>query len=111
MKEPSFDLEWRTYLNGPSGPGTLSQQEELLLRCLKAATSVAELVQVFNAASDTLGMSGVRSPALKRMIPLVATKAEAERVYALASKRGSMGLVFRTVEPLARAKLATFTTS
>ena len=109
MTTETFETVWRLWMNGPSGFGTLDQQEQLLRRCTKAATTLSELIQVFNAASETIGIAGVRSPALKKMIGLIQNENEARRVYALASRRSQQGFVFKTLEPEAKKKLASFT--
>ena len=108
--ELSFETAWSRWINGPSGFHSLDEQEGLLKRCIKAATTVDELIQVFNAASQTIGINGIRPPALKKMISLIKTEEEARRVYALANKRSFQGLVFKKLQPEAKKKLESFAT-
>ena len=106
--EQTFEDAWRKYLNGPSGYESHLRQEELLRGCTQAATTIGELVQIFNAATDAKGVVGVRPATLKKMIDLTQTLEDAKRVYSYASKRVSNRYLFPTLEPQAKAKLSSF---
>lgn len=100
-----FEKAWRGWVNSPDDP---DRQRQLLRECTKAATTINELVQVFITASETRGMSGIRSPALKKMLDLIQTESQAKIVYALASKRSEHGYIFKKIEPEAKKKLEGF---
>lgn len=105
-----FEEAWRRYVNGPEGFRDMDAQDQLMKDCLSAATTIDQMIRVFNASySDPgAGMSGIRSRALKKMIDTISTRADAERVYALASKRGPRGYVFPAAHKAVKAKLDNF---
>jgi Mor family transcriptional regulator len=105
----TFEMAWRRFVNTPIDRDRLVQQEELLCECIKVATTISELTEVFHAATEILGIERVRPPALKKMIQLVKTKEDAGRVYVLASKRGPKGYVFPVCHLQAKKKLESFT--
>lgn len=106
----SFEDAWRRYVN--LATTTQDEADELLYDCLEAATTIDEMVQVFNVFYNDRGAqdSEIRPRALQKMIETVQTREEAERVYKLASKRSSHGLVFPSRYREAKAKLESFTT-
>lgn len=107
--ELTFETAWRLWINGPSDFHRLDEQQAALRRCLRAASTIDELMQVCTAASQTQGIEGICSPALRKMIDLIGTKEEAQRVYIIAGRRSQQGFMYRTLQPLVKEKLDSFT--
>lgn len=106
-----FEEAWKRYVNSSGA----EQSTRLVNAALRAATTIDEMVRVFNAfhSDPDLVESGIRSNALKKMIAAVQTKEDAERVYALASKRGDGpgGYLFHVRQKEAKVKLDSFATT
>ena len=81
--------------------------DKLLLDCVTAATTVDELVWVFQTTFDEGPSRGVRSAALTKAVELSRTAADARRVYPLATRRlkGRTRYVWPKVAKLAEEKL------
>lgn len=107
-RQLSFDDAWSSYINGSTD---ISEQDWLLRRCVKAATTIDELTRVFQATFNAPGSDGVRSPALKKMLEFVQTADEAKAVYVLAGARNRYGFIFPAREKEAKAKLQSLATT
>jgi hypothetical protein len=99
-----FDALFRQHINSSN------TDLDLLKRCLKAASTVREAIQVFNAVAGPDKESyidGFPTLVLKHMIKLVQDFEEAELVYSFASikRRRSGKPMYPAVKKQAEAKL------
>lgn len=82
MSKDDFEYRWRLYINTPD-----DERIQRLTDCLGAATTIAQMKQIFEATLKMRDTDGVRSPTIKKMIGSVTNLEEAREVHKLATRR------------------------